>query len=459
MSDTRTAPRPWFSIRKELGQRRRLILTAASFLMPVAVWMLVSYCPFIWHPDVKLQFSADRENVTTVFSAGDHVSKEYFPQFLADVRAENTAVLKGREDGSGESGSRYRRANQKLMRQMAPVAVANGWLTYDQAADDVSIYKVWKGVADGTLKPNGITLSSENLAIVRRNWALMSALSPEFDARKLPEVPLEKLVPQGVPANPVYLPAPHEVIEQGYKDFTKVTDPDKPTMGQRFKQSVYIILAGFFLSCLIGIPLGVMCGTFDFFSKLFEPFVDFFRYMPAPVFSTLLVAVFLAHDAPKIALVFVGTFFQMVLIVANTTRQLDVSLLEAAQTLGAKHFTLIRRVILPGITPNLYNDLRILLGWSWTWLVIAELIGVKSGLTEFIETQGRWRNFESVYPVIILIGITGFTTDQILSAMRRYFFPWTPEASEKKRGPIGRFFHWLLDTSVYDKPLKGKTSR
>jgi NitT/TauT family transport system permease protein len=287
----------------------------------------------------------------------------------------------------------------------------------------------------------------------------MSALSTEFDAKLLPDVPLEKLVPQGVPANPVYLPAPHEVIKQGYKDFTKVTDPSKPTMAERYKQSIYIIFMGFFLSCLIGVPLGVLCGTFDFFSKLFEPFVDFFRYMPAPVFSTLLVAVFLAHDAPKIALVFVGTVFQMVLIVSNTTRQLDLSLLEAAQTLGAKHFSLIRRVILPGITPNLYNDLRILLGWSWTWLVIAELIGVKSGLTEFIETQGRWRNFDSVYPVIILIGVTGFTMDQILSSLRLYLFPWTPDASERKRGPIGTFFHWLLDTSVYEKPLNGKRPR
>jgi NitT/TauT family transport system permease protein len=169
--------------------------------------------------------------------------------------------------------------------------------------------------------------------------------------------------------------------------------------------------------------------------------------MPAPVFSTLLVAVFLAHDAPKIALVFIGTFFQMVLVVANTTRQLDTSLLEAAQTLGARRGTLVMRVILPGILPNLYNDLRILLGWSWTWLVIAELIGVKSGLTEFIETQGRWRNFDRVYPVIILIGVTGFVTDQILSALRVKFFPWTPESVNGGSGPNKGFFR----KSLYDE--------
>ena len=226
-------------------------------------------------------------------------------------------------------------------------------------------------------------------------------------------------------------------------------------MLQRYKHSLRIVFLGFLLAAAVGVPIGVMCGTFDFFSKLFEPFIDFFRYMPAPAFSTLLVAVFLAHDAPKIALVFVGTFFQLVLVVANTTRQLDASLLEAAQTLGAKKLTMIKRVILPGILPDLFNDLRILLGWAWTWLVIAELIGVKSGLTEFMDTQGRFRNFDSVFPIIILIGVSGFVTDQILSSLRKYLFPWTPESSSKKNGFIGRFIYWLLDRKVYDSPLNG----
>jgi NitT/TauT family transport system permease protein len=227
-------------------------------------------------------------------------------------------------------------------------------------------------------------------------------------------------------------------------------------MFQRYKHSLRIVFFGFLLAAAIGVPLGVMCGTFDFFSKLFEPFIDFFRYMPAPAFSTLLVAVFLAHDAPKIALVFIGTFFQLVLVVANTTRQLDTSLLEAAQTLGAKKFTTIKRVILPGILPDLFNDMRILLGWAWTWLVIAELIGVKSGLTEFMDTQGRFRNFDSVFPIIILIGVSGFVTDQILASLRKYLFPWTPESVSKKPGLIGRFIYWILDRKVYDSSTNGK---
>ena len=435
-----------------------MILKAFSFLLPLAVWALVSYTPFIWHPDIKLTISADRENITTVFTAGDHVSREFFPQFAGAVRAENEAIREMRDSGeeAGGSSARIRRANLKILRQITPVAQANNWLEREELSDDEKIYAVWKDLAAGSLAMKKVRLTDENLGVVQRNWEIMSGYSPTYSLKSLPEIPLEKLVPQGKRANPVYLPAPHEVVLKGWEDFTRDPGDGNPTMGERYLHSLRIVFLGFLFSCLVGVPIGILSGTFDFFSKLLEPFIDFFRYMPAPAFSTLLVAVFLAHDAPKIALVFVGTFFQLVLVVANTTRQIEVPLIEAAQTLGAKRFGLIRRVILPGITPNLFNDLRILLGWSWTWLVIAELIGVKSGLTEFIETQGRWRNFDSVFPVIILIGVTGFVTDQFLSSLRVYLFPWTPEATTKKRGPLGRFFLWLIDRKVYQAPVNGR---
>src|SRR5262249_24186688 len=159
------------------------------------------------------------------------------------------------------------------------------------------------------------------------------------------------------------------------------------------------------------------------FSQSTEPFLDFIRYMPAPAFAVLCIALFGLDDAPKIAIIWIGTFFQMVLVVANTTRQFDEGLLEAAQTLGANRRSLLMRVLLPGILLNLYNDMRILLGWAWTYLIIAELIGTVSGISYFIDHQGTKRqNFEKVYVGIISIGIVGLLCDQILAALGRFFF-------------------------------------
>ena len=450
MSEVKSKSREhWFGIRKDLAPGRRTLLTVCSFCIPLLVWVTVSYVPFIWHPDIKLEISADRDGVTTVFTAGDRVSKEFFPTFVEAVRQENRKVLDARVKNNPHFVSR--RENIKRLRHLAPLGVANGWLKNNERQDDEKIFNLWKQLAEGEWASRAISLSKENLEIIEENWILLSKASPTFNLKLYPTEALLKLVPQGVSSNPVYLPAPHEVINAGWLDFNTVPENGMPTMWERYRHSLSIIFWGFAYSCLLGIPLAILCGSFDFFSKLHEPFVDFFRYMPAPTFSVLFVAFLGTADAPKIMLVFVGTFFQLVLVIANTTRLLENSLIEAAQTLGANRRQLLGRIILPGILPNLYNDLRILLGWAWTWLVIAELIGEKTGLTGFIDTQGTRYNFDRVFPVIILIGLTGFFTDRLLNWLRHLFFPWTEEVRQAPKGLLTRLLLSSTDRTTYFK--------
>ena len=235
---------------------------------------------------------------------------------------------------------------------------------------------------------------------------------------------------RGVPANPVFLPAPHEValaLVQGFREPPQ--NHSDSWLHERIGESLRVIFWGFFWASALGVPLGILCGSFMLVSRLTEPFVDFIRYMPAPAFGTLLVAVLGTQEAPKVAVIFVGTFFQMVLVLANTTRQMDPALLEAAQTLGADNRRLLTRVVVPGVLPRLYVDMRILLGWAWTYLIVAELIGEKSGITAYIQQQGRYFNFDKVYAGIILIGLLGLLTDQILQALGRRLFPWEAETA------------------------------
>lgn len=232
-------------------------------------------------------------------------------------------------------------------------------------------------------------------------------------------------LPNGVRANPVYLPAPHEVAIAFYTSFT--TEPQRRSeqwLHQSLWHSIQIIFWGFMLSSVIGVPLGILCGTFAAVSRIQEPFVEFFRYLPAPAFGALAVAILGIYDGPKIAIIFIGTFFQQVLVVANTTRQLDISLLEAALTLGANRRQLLSKVVIPGILPQLYRDQRILLGWAWTYLIVAELIGTSSGITWFITQQARYQNFDNVFAAIIMIGIIGLLSDVALAKLGKSLFPW-----------------------------------
>jgi NitT/TauT family transport system permease protein len=231
--------------------------------------------------------------------------------------------------------------------------------------------------------------------------------------------------PIGVPSNPIYLPAPHEVAMALYTAF--VTPPatqDSTWLYQSLWHSIQIIFWGFVISSVVGVPLGILCGTYAAFARVNEPFVEFFRYLPAPAFGALAVAILGIYDGPKITIIVIGTFFQQVLIIANTTRKLDVALVEAALTLGTKKFKLLSRVVVPGILPDLYRDQRILLGWAWTYLIVAELIGTTSGITWFITQQARYQHFANVYAAIIIIGIIGLGTDMLLALAGRRLFPW-----------------------------------
>ncbi len=231
--------------------------------------------------------------------------------------------------------------------------------------------------------------------------------------------------PQGVPSNPIYLPAPGEVAQAFYLAFvTPPVEQDGQWLHQVLWHSIQIIFWGFVISSLFGVPLGILCGVYTPISRLVEPFVEFFRYLPAPAFGALAVAILGIYDAPKIAIVVIGTLFQQILIIANTTRKLDGALVEAALTLGTRNHQLLRHVVLPGILPDLYRDQRILLGWAWTYLIVAELIGTLSGITWFITQQARYLHFANVYAAIIMIGILGFGTDLVLGFLGRKLFPW-----------------------------------
>ena len=309
----------WLAVRKTLPVKQRRYLAALSFLLPIGLWCLVSYVPFLWHPMIDVEEKGD----VSYFKTGMLIEKELFYE---EVEKATTA---------------------------------------------------------------------------------------------------NKQVPTGSRANPIYLPAPHEVVTAFYTSFT--TEPKRRSekwLHESLWDSIQVIFWGFLLSSIVGVPLGILAGTYDFYSRLIEPFIEFFRYLPAPAFGALAVAILGIYHGPKIAIIFIGTFFQQVLVIANTTRKLDPALLEAAQTLGAKNKSLLFKVVVPGVLPDLYRDMRILLGWAWTYLIVSELVGTSSGITWFITQQARYKNFDNVFAAIMMIGIIGLAIDMLLGLIGKRLFPW-----------------------------------
>ena len=231
--------------------------------------------------------------------------------------------------------------------------------------------------------------------------------------------------PQGILVNPIYLPAPHEVAKALVTAFTTPPEqPDTPWFHQSLWHSVKIVFSAFLISSIFGIPLGILCGFSQKISLLTEPFVEFFRYLPAPAFGALAVAILGINDAPKIAIIVIGTLFQQILIIANTTRMVDKGLIEAGYTLGTNKLKSLFNVVIPAAFPDIYRDLRVLLGWAWTYLIVSELIGTTSGITWFITQQARYQNFDNVYAAILIIGVIGLVCDVLLMKLGERMFAW-----------------------------------
>ncbi len=193
--------------------------------------------------------------------------------------------------------------------------------------------------------------------------------------------------------------------------------------------SVYRVTAGWALSALFALPIGLLIGTFRPVQALLEPLTDFIRYMPAVAFIPLVMLWIGLDESSKIAIIFIGTFFQMILMVAEDVRRVPVAQVEAAQTMGANRREIMELVLLQSAKPALLDTLRITMGWAWTYLVVAELVAANSGLGYSILKAQRFLQTDKIFAGIILIGLIGLIIDQLFRFAHRRAFPWLHQKS------------------------------
>jgi NitT/TauT family transport system permease protein len=188
--------------------------------------------------------------------------------------------------------------------------------------------------------------------------------------------------------------------------------------------SIYRVMAAFVVSAVLAIPIGLLSGHFPKAAQLVEPFVGFVRYLPVPAFVPLCILWFGLGDAAKIVVIFLGTFFQLVLLASDVARGIPKDYFEAALTLGANRRHLVFRVLWPASLPGILSASRTAVGWAWTYLVVAEIAGATSGIGFRIMQAQRYVETPKVFAGIVIIGILGMTTDLAFQAIQRISFRW-----------------------------------
>src|SRR5690606_41548183 len=107
----------------------------------------------------------------------------------------------------------------------------------------------------------------------------------------------------------------------------------------------------------------------------------------------------------------------------------DAILIDAGFPLGTTHLLSLLHAVIPAALPEIYRNLRVLLGWAWTSLIVAELIGSTTGITWFITQHARYQNFDNVFAAILIIGVIGLLCDVILMKLGQRLFKWKPGAN------------------------------
>ena len=218
--------------------------------------------------------------------------------------------------------------------------------------------------------------------------------------------------------DPIFVPSP-EVVAQ-----TAIGLLQDSTLWNDIGTSFMRVIIGFVVSAVIAIPIGLLVGTFRPVEALIQPFTEFVRYIPVPALIPILMVLFGIGETPKWMLIFVGTYFQLVLMVADEVRRIPLPLVQVAQTLGATSSEIVNRVLWRAAMPGIFDALRLCHGWAWTYVVVAELVAANEGLGFRILKFSRFLQTPKIWVYLILLGVIGLALDIAFRRLNARLFRW-----------------------------------
>jgi len=218
--------------------------------------------------------------------------------------------------------------------------------------------------------------------------------------------------------NKIFLPTPEKVWA------TAINFLHDQNLWTDVKTSVFRVTAGFLLSAVIAVPVGIFLGSYKSVEGVVQPLTEFIRYIPVPALIPMLMLLFGIGELAKIMLIFVGTFFQLVLMVADEIRRVPYDLLQVSYTMGARRSEVMQRVLFRAAMPGIFDALRLCNGWAWTYLVVAELIAANEGLGYRILKFSRFLQTSKIFVYLLLLGIIGLAIDIAFRKINARIFHW-----------------------------------
>ncbi len=219
----------------------------------------------------------------------------------------------------------------------------------------------------------------------------------------------------------LFLPGPADVIE-AYRELLaegKIWN-DIAVSGQEFG-------LGYGLAILVAVPLGLLIGWYRRLRYALDPFITFFYATPRIVLLPLLIIWFGIGVESKVAVVFLGAFFAMVINTTAGVRNLDAHLIRVAHSFGASDLQIFRTIALPGSVPFILTGLRLGIGHALVGVVVGELVAARAGVGQLMAIAGATFQSSKVFAGLIIIAATGMLLTYILQRLEQHFEAWRPQ--------------------------------
>lgn len=221
--------------------------------------------------------------------------------------------------------------------------------------------------------------------------------------------------------NPIFLPTPQATFAYLGESLSN------GSLWEDIAISCYRVLMGFLIAVVIGIPLGLLSGAYKIIGAVMKPLIEFFRYLPVSALIPLIMVWTGVGETAKITIIVVGAVFSMTAMIADIVKGIQIDLINTAYTLGASQGQVIKNVIIPAMMPSVMDTMRMVMGWAWTYLIMAEMLASSSGLGYSIMIAERFMKTYIIFGGIFVIGLLGLLFDRIFAIINKRLFHWAED--------------------------------
>lgn len=213
------------------------------------------------------------------------------------------------------------------------------------------------------------------------------------------------------------MPAPLSVLEAfkelHYKDF----------LIENSWISIVRNYHGYLKAVMYALPVGFLIGLFPLFRALFSKYVDAIRFLPLAALTGMFIIWYGLDEEVKVNFLAFGIFVYLLPIVVQRIDEVQKVYTQTAKTMGASKWQVIKTVFIPAVFSKVFDDIRVIVAISWTYIVIAELIKADGGLGELVHVAARQSRVDKVFAILLTIVIIGILQDFLFKWLDKILFP------------------------------------